>query len=217
MSHLSRILDCGPFPLWPECRPAVRLLVEHILSRLERELRAEFSYHNLQHTLRVMGRAFELAADERLSGEALELLMLAAAFHDSGFLVAADRHEQHSVAVFSEAAARVDELTADDRAVVSQMILDTMILPGQPCQQSHHPLSKLLLDADMAGFGSTKFLDDMRMLFQEQGLESWKLFSLATHDLMLRHQWHTKSAALRFDMQKQRNQQQLLAIISSIP
>lgn len=56
-----------------------------------------YLYHNFQHTSFTVNIAKSIAEDEQLSEEAVEKLLVAAWFHDTGYTVDPEIHEEKSV------------------------------------------------------------------------------------------------------------------------
>src|SRR5690606_12261638 len=69
---------------------------EFILEKLERELSKNLTYHNVEHILDVYQTSVEYARLEDINQEETTLLKTASLFHDSGFIVQAEGHEQIS-------------------------------------------------------------------------------------------------------------------------
>ena len=59
-------------------------------------------YHNLSHTTEVVSAVKEIAAAEGVSADDLELLVIAAWFHDSGYVKTCKGHEEVSVGYVKE-------------------------------------------------------------------------------------------------------------------
>ncbi len=105
--------------------------------------------------------AVRLGQAAHLSDENLLLLKTAAVFHDSGFLLAYDNHEQHSIRLareklpdFGYSAAQID--------VVAETIAATR-LPQRP----HTLLQQLMCDADLDLLGRDDFIELNRRLHEE--------------------------------------------------
>jgi len=134
----------------------------YILTRLERELSPSLTYHSLSHTRDdVLPAAVRLGRAAHLSDENLLLLKTAAAFHDCGFLIAYDNHEQHSIRLareklpdFGYSAAQID--------VIAETIAATR-LPQRP----HTLLQQLICDADLDLLGRDDFIELNRRLHEE--------------------------------------------------
>src|SRR5258707_8501247 len=80
----------------------VEAAVAFFIEKMERELPAYLSYHNVDHTLRVMQHAAEIAAAEGITGEHLDKLRTAAALHDTGFIEKYAGHEEVSCRLAKE-------------------------------------------------------------------------------------------------------------------
>lgn len=68
--------------------------IDHIMGRLNREIAPTLYYHGPHHTRDVMQSLEPLAANAGIRGENLELLRVAAAYHDCGFLIDYREHER---------------------------------------------------------------------------------------------------------------------------
>lgn len=77
---------------------------KYMLEKLEKSLPAYCYYHNLDHTLRVLDAVEILAAGESVTDpEILELLRIAAVYHDCGFLRQYQANESVAAEMASEA------------------------------------------------------------------------------------------------------------------
>ena len=112
---------------------------------MEQKLMPELRYHNLTHTFEhVMPAALELADLCGVSQEEKQLLMVAVAFHDTGWIFKGHGHERISAAL---ARKKLPALGFSKRQVdrITSMILATQ-MPHQPTCL----LDSILIDADMA-------------------------------------------------------------------
>lgn len=133
----------------------------YILGRLREGLPPHRSYHSCEHTLDVYRTAITIAAAEGVAGEALDLLKTAALYHDSGFLIQDQEHEQGSCMIVREALPDFGYTTAQiDRICV--MIMATKI-PQDPVDE----LSRILCDADLDYLGRPDFFRIGATLFSE--------------------------------------------------
>ena len=78
--------------------PSVQCALEY----LQRDEIKKLQYHNESHTLDVLREAALFAVNDGLSERKLTLLMVAAAWHDVGFVEARDGHEMVSARIFEE-------------------------------------------------------------------------------------------------------------------
>ena len=89
------------------------------------KLSPTYSYHNFNHTLRVVQAAQKIMESEILSKEEMNWVLLACWFHDSGYIVNSENHEQHSVEIAQDFLK--DKITEADLAQVVRLILVTEV------------------------------------------------------------------------------------------
>mgnify|MGYP001100522238 CR=1 FL=1 len=75
---------------------------EHVFKQFKETLPKGAVYHNYNHTLQVVNAAHEIALAEKLSDNDLEILLLAAWFHDVGFTLSHENHEENSKKIAAE-------------------------------------------------------------------------------------------------------------------
>jgi putative nucleotidyltransferase with HDIG domain len=75
---------------------------EYIQDLLSTKLPGTYVYHNYAHTLEVMETSVNLAEKLNLSEEDIEILTLAALFHDSGYVKGVEDHEEKGVEICRE-------------------------------------------------------------------------------------------------------------------
>lgn len=131
----------------------------HILARLERELAPELTYHDVGHTRDdVVPAALRLGRWHGLDAHDLELLEIAALFHDIGYSKQSQGHEAVSVRIARETLPRfgVDPGSID-------RIADTIMATQLP-QTPKDLLGELLADADLDVLGREDFFERNRAL-----------------------------------------------------
>lgn len=134
----------------------------HILIRLAEELSPNLTYHSLFHTRDdVLPAAARLGRAARLPAADCLLLETAALFHDTGFLLSYDDHEEHSVLVARATLPRFG-YTGDQVEAISTLIRATK-MPQRP----RGLLQELLCDADLDLLGRADFIELNRKLLQE--------------------------------------------------
>src|SRR6478752_6282332 len=77
---------------------------DHRLKQTEQFVRSYFSehenhnlsYHNLHHTEKVVAAAEEISKHYKLDEKSLFIVLTAAWFHDIGYYISFENHEQHS-------------------------------------------------------------------------------------------------------------------------
>ncbi|RYF38958.1 MAG: HD domain-containing protein, partial [Cytophagaceae bacterium] len=75
---------------------------QHILDRLKNELPGHFHYHNADHTIDVYNAAKAISEKEGIDPEDARLLLVAALYHDSGYLNRVKEHERASCDIVRE-------------------------------------------------------------------------------------------------------------------
>ncbi len=176
---------------------------------LKDKLSGEFTYHNLEHTQRVVRAAENLAEIEKVPATDQLVISLAAWFHDTGYTIGAINHEQHSVQIFKEFAA-LHGLDSGLVAAVGRLILIT-----EMCQKPNSLSEKILRDADSSHFGSiryTEIADSLRKEWETTGQKTFSDMDWISSNLQLLknfHRYQTSSANELWNVQKQNNISQL--------
>ena len=65
-----------------------------VFDLFKNKLPSQVVYHNFEHTSKVVEAVNEIAIGENISKDDLEVLLLAAWFHDTGFTQGYDNHEE---------------------------------------------------------------------------------------------------------------------------
>lgn len=136
-------------------------IFEHVYSRLEKELPSHLTYHNLAHTQFVVRQSVFLAETENLKETEINLIKIAALYHDTGFLRGPQNHEEKSCDLVQLELPQYDFSTEEIKAICG-MIMATKI-PQQP----HTISEKIVADADLFYLGTDRFEIFSNKLFQE--------------------------------------------------
>jgi uncharacterized protein len=137
----------------PECR--------YILGILENNLPAHLKYHTVAHTLDVCTQAEFIAAQEGVKGRELELLLVAAAYHDSGYLYQREGHEIRSCDIAGESLQKFN-YGGRDIEMINSVIMATK-LPQSP----ESLIGQIICDADLDYLGRDDFFETGEGLYQE--------------------------------------------------
>ena len=164
----------------------------YIIKKMNDELPAHLNYHNASHTLDVYEAAKRLAFADGITGNELTLLLTAAYYHDCGFLVKANGHEEESCCIACETLPGFG-YSPDEINVICGMIMATR-LPQTP--QNH--LEEILADADLDYLGRDDFSFIANQLFLENSyfgtagdIDEWNRKQV---NFMEKHQYFTKTA-----------------------
>jgi uncharacterized protein len=167
-----------------------------ILDKLETELPGTLYYHGLHHVLDVLSAAETLGEMEKISSSDMELLKLAALFHDSGYIINSHNHEQHGCEIVKENLPRFG-YTEKEIAAICSMIMATRY-PQKPTTH----LEEIICDADLDYLGRDDFFEIGNTLYRElrsQGaLTNENDWNKLQETFLSSHSYFTKSArALR--------------------
>ncbi len=180
---------------------------DHIIRRIQRELDPRRTYHSLAHALDVQASALEIARLEQVHGEDLQLLEVAAIFHDCGFLVASEDHEEAGRDIIRSV---LPTFGFNERQVerVGLLIMATRV---PQCPEDR--LARILCDADLDYLGRTDFRPIGNTLFQELHTFGFVDSERAWNELQVRfisaHRYFTRTNQLRREPMKQANLQEV--------
>jgi predicted metal-dependent HD superfamily phosphohydrolase len=135
-----------------------RHTAEDLLKNLDNQT---YSYHNLAHTQSVAAAVVEIGEASRVSEEEMEVLLVAAWFHDTGFLKDPTHHEEHSVAYASSFLAEHHATQAFTDQVTG------CILATRMPQNPKTPLEQIICDADLYKLGTKDFFEHTKCLKDE--------------------------------------------------
>ena len=124
---------------------------KYVSISLINDLPQDFLYHNLAHTKRVVKRTEELIIGENVSEKDGLNLILAAWFHDVGYINNKDEHEKQSSAIASKFLKQHNVPDESINEVITLVMATAM---------EHKPaslLEKIIRDADCAHFASKKY------------------------------------------------------------
>lgn len=125
-------------------------MTDFVVSLLKENLPKSYTYHNYEHTQYVVEKAIEIGKQENCNVDELELLKVAALWHDTGYTKTYEGHEEFSCLMARQHLPEYGYMpsTIDE---VCNMIMATKI-PQSPKSK----LDKILADADLEYLGSSK-------------------------------------------------------------
>ncbi|MFO7545908.1 MAG: HD domain-containing protein [Trueperaceae bacterium] len=169
-------------------------------------------YHDRAHTFDVVvPAARRLAIEERLDAGTRALVMVAACYHDLGFVEAYEGHEEVSQRLAAEALPRFGFRGAEVDAVVG-MIAATR-LPQSPRTLAE----RVLADADLIVLGRRDFLSFDRLLRREAERRAGPIGDIEWYGAQLAflaaHRYFTPTARRMRERRKQLNRVQLGALM----
>lgn len=180
---------------------------DFLIQKLERDLPAYLTYHNVEHTRNVIAAAEYLGKQEQISDEDMILLKTAALFHDSGFLQSHHDHEQRSCRLAQEYLPQYG-YSDDDIDRICRMIAATS-LPQAPTDL----LSGLLCDADLFYLGGNDYEKYSTRLFHEfqrnNLIKTHAEWDIRQAEFLALHSFFTDTAKKELEGRKQETLQAL--------
>jgi predicted metal-dependent HD superfamily phosphohydrolase len=160
-------------------------------------------YHNYNHTLEVVDAAKIIGKGSGLSKEDLEIVELAAWFHDVGYQEKSDGHEKVSSQYATDFLEK-GEFDEDRIALVTSAIIATKY-PQQP----NTLLEKVLCDADLSHLGTKSYLEKCQLLRFEGNLindtDNDDLWIDHEIQFLSNHRYHTEFAQREYAKMKSKN------------
>jgi uncharacterized protein len=167
-----------------------------------------YPYHNWKHTLRVMKKVELIAEAENVSEEDINLIKIAALYHDIGFIYGPLNHEESSVMY------AVNDLTEFGYSEEQLEIISGIILATTIPQNPKTPLENILADADLEYLGTDEYDRISGYLFQEllnfnPALSEDRWIDLQI-DFMKHHRYHTNYCLKNRVEKKEENLQRII-------
>jgi predicted metal-dependent HD superfamily phosphohydrolase len=176
----------------------------YIFGLLKEKLSGKFLYHNYQHALETAEMCQEMAEFYELDKEHREILLLAAWFHDTGYIHSYLGHEERSIEIASEYL-RTENYPEERIKVIATLISSTRF--------QHVPaglLEEILHDADYMHTGKKSFFSRAELLRIE-----WEEFQNITYtnieweksqlEFLLNVKFYTQYAIKEFTERKEKN------------
>jgi predicted metal-dependent HD superfamily phosphohydrolase len=186
---------------------------EYILFKLRNELPKRLTYHNIDHTMDVYNAAAVIGKQENINDREMKLLLTAALYHDSGYLVRDKGHEEESCCIARDALPSYN-YDADGIELICGMIIATKV----PQMPKNH-LEKILADADLDYLGRDDFFSIGHLLYAEisnSGIvcneDDWNQSQVS---FIERHRYFTGTAINLRETKKQANMNTIKALINS--
>jgi hypothetical protein len=192
------------------------VLRSEIIRKTQSHVRALFKeqhsfpglYHNFDHTVEVVNNASEIAEASHLTRADTEVVVLAAWFHDTGYLESPDEHEERS--------ARIAVEFLNDRNYPAEQIdrVAACIRSTRLPQTPKNLLEQIMCDADLLHLGKKESLEKGELLRAElekmsnrrMSEEQWLTQSIGFYK---DHSYHTPYAIAEYSDRRDRNLRKL--------
>ncbi|MEL7586183.1 MAG: Pycsar system effector family protein [Prolixibacteraceae bacterium] len=172
----------------------------------------KYTFHTLEHTLHVVHQAEEIGKGEGLDEKQMQAVLIAAWFHDVGYLIQLEDHESCSIRMVRSFL---------EKYPVQPEVAEMIEACIKATRRDHEPLTlpeKVIMDADVSHLGDPDFITISKKLRKErsictncevQPLEYWK----GTLAFMERQQFHTGYALSHFQPVKLQNLEKVRELI----
>jgi len=199
--------------------PRLKIVDNYIRELFRDELPSDIKYHDADHTVHptkgIVASADRIAISENISDHDKELLIVAAYFHDTGYIREYEKNEP----IAARLAGRILKLIGykpNEIVKVQKMILSTDL----ECEPKTH-LEKILCDADLDHLGREDFfkLDGkVREGRRARGIDvsDEAKWYKGTLEFIKKHQYYTESQKKLREKGKQKNIKRLLKKLENI-
>ncbi|MCK5700011.1 MAG: HD domain-containing protein, partial [Cyclobacteriaceae bacterium] len=133
----------------------------------EKEIQESLRYHDIIHTEYVAGQAEKIGISSGLSEEELQIVIVAAWFHDSGFVSRSDGHEEESQNIARKFLSSKE---------MPEEFIDKVLICIEATKMPQNPgdnlLAQVVCDADMAYLSEDFYMRRTVLLRKEWNHES---------------------------------------------
>ncbi|MFZ4620781.1 MAG: HD domain-containing protein [Bacteroidota bacterium] len=188
---------------------------KHVNELFDRKSTIAAMYHNFDHTLDVVANVKEIAKAMDLSGDKTEVIVIAAWFHDTGYLFSPVEHEERSVKLATTYLKKIG-YPEKKIAEVAGCIRATKV-PQHP----KNTIEKVMSDADLLSLGKKDSIEKGEMLRAEienlsgkvMSEKNWVKQSIA---FFQGHHYHTDYAIQHYSENRERNLKALQAQLEKL-
>ena len=186
----------------------IGIVERHVRHFFQEHISDEYVFHDIEHTQSVVESVQEIGEGFQLGEQELEILQIAAWFHDMGYNEGPLGHEERS-SQFAIGFLRQYDYPEEHIINISKCIKATKI-PQQP----QTLLEGILCDADLSHLGRKTYWDRCGKIRQElittknvvMSEQEWVDFEL---NFIIQHRYHTTVASSLYEKRKQKHIRQL--------
>lgn len=176
---------------------------EYVFNLFKDKLPSDYVYHNYNHTIETVKACKKLSKSYNLTSRDYEVLMLAALFHDTGYISTYKDHEEESVKFMKQYLE--GNYPEDEIREIESLILSTkfQVVPDGSMQEILH-------DADYINLGSKNFehradllrIEWERILHKNYTEEEWAQIQL---QFLIETTFKTERAITKYNEQREQN------------
>ena len=161
-------------------------------------------YHTFSHTNEIVDAVMKIGRGSKLGESEMEILTLAALFHDTGYTVSVENHETESARLAREFLT-LRNYPEEKIAIITACIEATNL--------SHAPvnlLEEVLCDADLSHLGRKSFFEKSDLLRVEMESHRGAIVSdyewaKLNSEFIIAHPFRTNYAQMKYDKQREQN------------
>lgn len=177
---------------------------KYVMRLLREELTKDHIFHNLQHALAVRSAALDIGQQLAFSEGEMEVLELAALFHDAGFVEVYEGHEQVSKRIAKEF---LQEQGYEQAKIDMVLNCINATIPGK---QPYNKLEEVIKDADLMGLGMDNYPVALAALRHEWEVFQNKVFTEVewfelNDKFVSSHEYFTEVAKSLYGEKKEQN------------
>ena len=169
--------------------PLLKRTKEFVAGFIAENFTEKICYHNIDHTLEVVEAVEIIGKHCNISKEDMETVIIAAWFHDTGYFLGCENHE--------EASANIAKQYLTDENIDPEIInkVANCILSTKIPQTPNSTLEKIICDADLFHLASEKFFNKSKLLWLELTLHNQKITPESwlnqSREFVETHEYHT--------------------------
>jgi predicted metal-dependent HD superfamily phosphohydrolase len=134
---------------------------DYVADLIDNKLSRDCLFHTKKHTMDVVKNAEVIGNYSKLCEDCLNVLHIAALFHDVGYIESYEDHEKES-AVYASTFLRSNNI---DETIIQQVV-DCILATKMP-QQPKDDISKVLCDADLMNMTFDDYFEQIDLMRQE--------------------------------------------------
>lgn len=186
----------------------VQAAEKDVTEHFKKNISTDFAFHSIEHVQDVVRAINEICQAYELSDKKIELLQLAAWFHDTGYNEGSEGHEERSCEYATSFLVK-HNVPKEDIDLINGCIRATR-MPQSPMSR----MQSILCDADLSHLGNALYWDRCGRVRQELLLTrdyimtdvEWVNFEL---EFMVGHHYHTGEGERLYGEQKRKHVRQL--------
>lgn len=164
-------------------------ILKNVTQLLEDKLPAYLTYHDVKHTLYVVEKAEHIARKEGITRNDLELVKVAALYHDLGFINSHLNHEKEGCEIARQ------QLVGYGYSKTEIELVCGMIMATQIPQNPKIKLEEIVADADLEYLATNRYHEVSELLYKELQYFNAQLSRKEWIDIqvnfMKKHTYHT--------------------------